>query len=229
MFRSVLLSALALLAVNARVSADFINYSLTVPNSALAPFPGPYATVNVNRTDTTHATITFTATPQGGFIYRFGDGQSIDVNVGATSWSVSNLMITDPLSTGSLSDQGGGNVDGFGIMNQRFDNTNGGTNPFLSASFTLTDLSGTWANAGQVLQANSDGLLAAAHVFVYTSPTDTGAFATGFAANGGFTPPPPPPPPNVPEPATVVTLATAVPMGLFALWRRRSTAKLLPV
>ncbi len=40
--------------------ADITSFDLGVPNSGLSGFPPPYATVDVTRTDATHATITFT-------------------------------------------------------------------------------------------------------------------------------------------------------------------------
>src|ERR1700752_1844357 len=51
-------------------------------------------------------------------------------------------------------------------------------------SFDVTDTSGTWASASNVLTANSDGFDAAAHIFVTPSPANAanGAIATGFAA-----------------------------------------------
>jgi hypothetical protein len=216
--RFAVLSVLCVVGSSATSFADFITYNLGQGNAQVSGFPAPYGTVQVNLTDSTHATITFTANPNppGGAVYRFGDGQSIDVNVNAGSWTVSNLMITDGASTGTLSiasPQPSGNVDGFGNFNQRFDDTTGGATPFVSASFVLTDTSGTWANASSVLADNGNGFHAAAHVFAYSSPTDTSATVTGFATDSGTIS-------SVPEPATIVTLATALPIGLLALRRR---------
>jgi hypothetical protein len=216
-FRFAVLSLLFLAGSSTSSFADLITYTLGVPNTDTSGFPGPYGTVQVNLTDSTHATITFTATPQGGFTYRFGDGQSIDVNVNAATWSVSNILNTDGASIGVLSSQAGGNVDGFGTMNQRFDDTTAGgpTNNFLSAQFTLTNTSGVWGSAANVLTPNGpSGFAAAAHLFVFDSSTPgIGAIKTGFVADGVVTSP-------VPEPMTVVTLATAIPFGLLALRRR---------
>jgi hypothetical protein len=219
--RFAVLSLLFLAGSSTSSFADFINYTLGVPNTAVQGYPGPYGNVNVNLTDPTHATITFTAqAPAGsGLTYRFGDGQSIDVNINATSWTVSNLQITDLASTGTLSvasPQAAGQVDGFGNFNQRFDDTTaGGTlNDFNAASFVLTNTGGNWGSAANVLTSNPDGFLAGAHLFVFTSSTPgASAQTTGFVANGT-------PTTGVPEPMTIVTLATAIPFGLLALRRR---------
>src|SRR5947209_5423010 len=48
-----------------QAKADFI-FNLTVGNSGLSGFPGPYATVDVHLVDPTHATISFTLTNTSG-------------------------------------------------------------------------------------------------------------------------------------------------------------------
>jgi hypothetical protein len=55
---------------------------------------------------------------------------------------------------------------------------------------SLTSTSGGWASAMAVLTANSLGNLAAAHIFVTTSPADASnsALATGFASGVGAVP-----------------------------------------
>ncbi len=74
-----------------RASADTISFTINTPNTAISGFTGPYATVTVNRTSTTMATITFTSDTAAGNIYLMGDGSSVDVNVNATSWTVSGI------------------------------------------------------------------------------------------------------------------------------------------
>jgi hypothetical protein len=63
----------------------------------------------------------------------------------------------------------------------------GFTHSSSTITFTLTNTSGTWGSAGDVLIANADGFDAAAHIFVTTSPANASnsALATGFAAETG--------------------------------------------
>jgi hypothetical protein len=158
--------------------ADTIDYILGIPNSGLSGSPGPYGTVEVNLTSSTTATITFTADSGFGLI----DGGSAGVNVNATSFSFSGLTGT-PAGNASLTNGGSGNEDGFGSFNQTFDNKAGSASALTSLSFTLTDNSGTWASAANVLVNNAAGFLAAAHFNVLGSNCG-GSPCTGFAANG---------------------------------------------
>jgi hypothetical protein len=173
-----------------QVKADTQTFSISVGNPAVSGFPGPYATLVVNRTDTTHATLTFTSLTNSGNIYLMGDGSSVAVNVRASSWTLGAISGSNAgtgFTPGPYSDGGSGNVDGFGILNQTINSFDGFTHSSDTISFTLTNNSGTWNNANQVLIANSNGVFAAIHVFVTASPANAanGALATGFAGNGG--------------------------------------------
>ena len=72
-----------------QAKADTFSFNLGVGNPAISGYPGPYVSVTVNRTNSTHATITFTSLTAAGNIYLMGDGSSVAVNVNATSWTVS--------------------------------------------------------------------------------------------------------------------------------------------
>jgi hypothetical protein len=181
--------------------ADFI-FNISTGNPAISGYPGPYATVDVNLVDATHATITFTSLTNSGNIYLFGDGSSVGVNVNAASWTLGPVTGSNAgtgFTPATFSNAGSQNVNGFGIFNQVIDSDDGFTHSSDSISFSLTDTSGTWANAMAVLLANSGGSLAEAHIFVTSSPADAsnGALATGFAANGTET---------VPDSGTTVAL-----------------------
>jgi len=169
--------------------ADSITFDLTTGNSAISGFTGPYASVLVNRTSATTATITFTSLTADGNIYLLGDGGSVAVNVNATSFTLGPITGSNAgtgFTPGPYSDGGSGNEDGFGSFNQTINSFDGYTHSSDSISFSLTDTSGTWASAMAVLLANSGGSLAAAHIFVTADPANgsNGALATGFAANG---------------------------------------------
>ena len=197
-----------------QAKADFI-FQLTVPNSAIAGFPGPYATVDVHLVDSTHATISFTSLTNGGNIYLFGGVNAVDVNVNATTWTIGSFVATNSgtgFTPGPLSDGGSGTVDGFGVLNQTVNSFDGFTHASNFISFALTNTSGTWLSDTTVLVANNQGVFAAAHIFVTSSPANASnsALATGFAANGGST---------VPDGGTTVMLLGAA-LGALGMARR---------
>lgn len=189
-----------LLAVASGAKADSISYQLTLGNVAISGFSGPYADVTINRTSTTTATITFTSDTVAGNTYLLGDGSSVAVNVNATSWTITSITGSNAgtgFTPGPFSDGGSANVDGWGILNQTVNSFDGFTHSSDTISFVLTNTSGTWATAADVLTPNAGGYVAAAHIFVCTGNgtcnAANGATATGFAA-------------SVPEPTTLSLL-----------------------
>jgi len=190
-------------------SADTFDYTLNVGNSNISSFPGPYGTVDVNRTGTTTATITFTADP--GF--RLGDsgpGQAgFGVNVNAASWAVGSVLPS------SYTNGAAGGLDGTGNFNQTFFDNGGFPASVTMFSFNITAAAGTnWTQASQVLLANSGGSLGnfavAAHVFVCDQPGCTSAANTGFA--GGT--------PSVPDGGMTLMLLGGALVGVETFRRR---------
>jgi len=145
----------------------------------------------------------------------FGDGSSVAVNVNAVTWTIGGLTAVQPpgFSAAQLTNGGSGNVDGFGVLNQTINSFDGFTHASTQISFTLTNTSGTWLTAGEVLIANGQGVFAAAHIFVTLDPPNTanGALATGFGANGGGVP--------TPDGGTTVMLLGAA-LGALGMVRR---------
>lgn len=171
--------------------ADSIVYQLTTGNSAVSGYAGPYAGVAVDLTSSTTATITFTSNTVAGNTYLFGDSSSVAVNVNATSWTATGFSGSNSgtgFTTPSLSDSGSGNVDSFGVFNLTVKDFDGLMYSADTLSFTLTNTSGTWANASSVLAANANGNVAAAHIFVCadTSPgscdASVPALTTGYVS-----------------------------------------------
>ena len=198
-----------------QAKADTFSFNLSVGNPAVSGYPGPYASVTINRTSSITATITFTSLTKSGNIYLMGDGASVAVNVNATSWTLGTISGSNSgtgFTPGPYSNGGSGNVDGFGVLNQTINSFDGFTHSSDSISFTLTNSSGTWATAASVLIANAQGVFAAMHVFVTSSPANAanGAIATGFAANGGS---------QVPDGGTTVMLLGAA-LGALGMARR---------
>jgi hypothetical protein len=198
-----------------QVKADTFSFNISVPNTAISPYPGPYASVTVNRTSSTTATITFTSLTNSGNIYLMGDGSTVAVNVNATSWTLGTITGTNAgtgFTPGPFTNGGSGNVDGFGVLNQTINSFDGFGHTSDTVSFSLTNTSGTWGSASSVLIANAQGVFAAAHIFVTTSPANASntALATGFAANGGG---------QVPDGGTTVMLLGAA-LGALGMARR---------
>jgi hypothetical protein len=171
-------------------SADILTYTLTQGNASpgLACCTGPYAQVDVNRTSTTTATITFTSLTNGGYIYLLGASGTADLNVNG-SYTLGPVTESNSISgfTPSWKDNKPGNVSAFGTFNLSLNNDGGFTDSATSISFTLTDTSGTWTSAAGVLTPNPDGQIAAVHGFACAEPgcsTSTTATAAPKASSG---------------------------------------------
>jgi len=170
-------------------------YSMTDGNSAISGYTGPYGTVTVDLTDSTHATVTFNGASVGGYQFLFGGAQGVDVNVNASSWSIGSFTETKigtGFATGDWASGGFQNaVDGHGSFNQTVDNVDGFAHAAGQVSFILTDLGGIWASEADVLLANADGYSVDAHIFVTPNTVDqaNGALATGYAGDGGVSVP----------------------------------------
>jgi hypothetical protein len=219
------LGALAVTGPSAR--ADLIQFNLTTGNAGgLDCCTGPYAQVTVNRTDTTHATITFDSLTNGGFIYLLGDGGSVGFNT-STTVTLGTITGTNSIAgftPGPFSDGGAGNEDGFGNFNHTINSFDGFTSTSTEISVALTNTGAPWASASAVLANNGSGNNAAVHGFacdVDPNPCTiaSGAFATGFASVSGpiITTTQQP----IPEPSTLALVGGAL-AALSFLRRRRS-------
>lgn len=199
-------------------------YTIDVPNSALTPFAGPYATVSVTLIDATHATIQFDSAINGGFLYLMGGQGAADLEVNGTytlgsfsATGLSNPGFSAPIFSGNNP----GNVSSFGVFNLSVDLFDGFSSAATSISFELTNTGGTWASDTDVLVANADGNFAAVHSFACavtggnpaTCDHAAGAAVTGFAGNDTG-----PSPRPAPEPTPLALIA----IGLLAVaWSRK--------
>ena len=170
-------------------SAQANSYSLDFGNSQLSGITGPYGSVDVSLSDSTHAVITFTAGVENGNQFLFGGQGSAAFNVNATSFTATfgSFSQLPGFDLASISDGGAGNVSSFGNFNQTFNGFDGFTHATTTLTFNVTDVSGTWGSAADVLKPNANGSTVAAHIFVTAFPGDVsnGAIVTGFASDGG--------------------------------------------
>jgi hypothetical protein len=240
MYRAVRLSKLivalflAASATAGKAAADTIDtfaFVLTRPNSDVAEYPGPYIKVTINlASDHKTANVIFdsltasASKPAATYTYLMVDGGSAGVNVNATKWTLSNLGWTKLNSTFAdpiLSDAGAGREDGFGQFNQRIKNFDSFKHAANEIFFTLTNNTGTWSDAKNVLAKNSSGWIAAAHIAVTsTGNRSDGALETGYVAGDGSVPPTQGP--SAPEPASLLLFGGLFGgLGLLGLRRRR--------
>lgn len=212
----------AVLLIASNAMADTMNLVISVPNTDVNPYPAGYINVLVDRTSSTTATFTFTSSNVSPYAYLMGDGNSVGVNLNATSWTLGTITGSNAFAgftPGGWSSTGSNNVSTFGTFNQTIKSDGGYTNASDTISFSVTNTSGSWATVADVLKANGSGYLAEAHVFVCDATsgacsTTAGALVTGFAANGDA-----PRPPAVPEPASLMLMGSG--LGLLATRLRR--------
>jgi len=198
-----LIGAVAILSLGPTSAfADAIVYNLTTPNSDLSSFTGPYEQVTVNRTDATHATITFDSLTNGGDIYLMGANGAVGANVNGafTLGTISGSNSLSGFTPGPWSNGGANNEDGFGSFSLTIDSFDGFTHSSTEISFLLTKSSGSWLSAADVLTPNASGQILAAHAFACAQPgcsSTSGAAATGYVSHAVST---------VPEPKTTSLL-----------------------
>ena len=200
--------------------ADSITYDLTAQNGALTG-SGPYEQVTIDLTSSTTATVTFDGLDSNGFTYLLGGADAADINVNASSFTLSGISSTNSIpgfTSGPVSNDGSGNVSAFGSFNQTLKSFDGFTHSSTEISFMLTDNSGTWSSAADVTKPNIHGNILAAHGFECADPCTVGEGAanTGFVSGAD-------PVTSTPEPFSLSLSALGVGLlGLGALRRRFS-------
>jgi hypothetical protein len=195
--------------------ADTIMYQLGLGNTAVSPYTGPYVDVLVDLTSATTAEITFTSLSNGSETFLLGDGGAVAINVNALGWTVGSFSSSNAgtgFTPGPLTDDGSKNVDSFGLFNQVIKDFDGYSHTADEISLVLTNTSGSWLSAADVLLENANGYVAAAHVFIADCATSVSCDAGTPALTTGFV--------TVPEPSTALMLALGF-VGLAARRRAR--------
>src|SRR5437773_5778961 len=103
---------------------------LNAGNPAIAGLAGPYGHVSIILVNSNTATVTFTGNTVAGNTYLFGAVDAVDLNVNATTFSVSNIIGTNAgtgFTPGGFTQDVAGNVDGLGIFNLRIKSFDGFT------------------------------------------------------------------------------------------------------
>ena len=213
---SLAMFAVVALGSTAVAKADPITFTLGLPNSGIAAFPGPYATVTVDATTTKTATITVTALTQGAYTYLIGNGGSIGLNLNAPAGSVvtnttpGGIVQPQPTALAPIySRDDNSNVDGWGSFNFVLDNFDGYQHSVQTMTFTITCDLCNWATSADVLTPNNLGNVIASHIFVTTNGGATNTGETGYATVG-----------SLPEPTSMLLLGTGL-IGIAAGFRKR--------
>jgi PEP-CTERM motif len=213
-----LLVAFLMVTVGAlRVSADITTITIDKPDStsSLAAHPGPYATVTINLTSPTQATVTFTGDSNSQYQYLLGANDAVDLNVNGTYTPPGSISETNlsGFTAATASVGTGDNVDGFGLFNLDISNSDGFTSSATVISFVLKATgTTTWLTASNVLAPNAKGYDVAIKAFACSLPcssTETNVPA-GFASVS-------------PEPASILLFGTGL-LTFAGIIRRRRPA-----
>jgi len=210
--------ALALTFGVGRASADF---NLDTSNLG-SGFAGPFVSVSESLSGQT-ATFEFKSlvAPTGtAYTYWLTDGGSAALNINSSSFTEA-FVTASPNPTG-FKDFSSGNDDGFGSFNLKLNlDSSGPTSRNTDITFTVTntDLLHPWLTLADVLIANKNGAVAAAHVGAL-APGDTDFTKTGFVAGSGGGPNPPM---NTPEPSTLAIAGLGA-LGFMGYRLRRRSA-----
>jgi hypothetical protein len=181
-----------------KASADSVSFDLTSANAAIfPPYTGSYASVSITLTSSTTAAVKFDGYEgvtydinQPNVDYLMSDGSSVALDVNASAFVASNVAGSNSFTNGGFDayslkniNYGSQQVDGRGSFNLTIDAKDGFKMAATEITFNLTNSSGTWASASDVLVNNSLGNAAAAHIYVATDPAvqSAGALTTGYA------------------------------------------------
>lgn len=203
--------------------ADMITNFLSNGDATISGFPGPYASVTLDLKTSTTVNVRFQALEN----YTI---EAAVLNINATSFTVSLPVVsnsypnfTPVLCCAAIGSGGVGdpvdNLGRFDLILANFGDLVAFKNSSTTIEFTVTDHSGTWSSAMDVLSDNDLGLNAA--TFVYVCSTNPCTLAGG-ATNAGYAVGPGPVPVVVPAPSIGhSSLSVLFAIGVLLFWGGR--------
>lgn len=209
-FKCALTSAVtmtALVLFGARPLEASIEYLLKDSIGSISGYPAPYGCVTVTRTSNTTATIAFEGAVHGGRWYSLGGASALALNVNGTvaSWSASSGRF-------SLKKRLPARLNRWGKFNFVLNRRGRASKVTLQIVGDNT----LWLSDSDVLIANPEGNLAAAHLVV-SGAKHSCSVPSGYAVATGV-------PEPLPEPATAVIWSVGMCVAgiRFATRHRRS-------
>ncbi len=199
------------LSINASaLPIDSTTIYLSVPNTGLSPYTGPYASIEIDLMSSTTASVIATGLTSGNLQYLLGGNGALDLSTLGGSATASGFSWTGGNNKTSFSQGTSGNISEFGNFNVVIDGFDGFKSAVNTLNFSLVDNSATtWSSALGVLTLNDKDFLAAGHIFV--KGTACAEAPTGYAGNGST---------KVPEPGMLVLLGSGI-LGLGLFGRKK--------
>ena len=212
------------LALASSARATPLTGQLTSANPNLATQgSGPYGQYDIayGLSSCTSSCDSFTVTMTGLNNFVFGDSMITDLNLSSAAGAGTYVPGSGTIS---LTQDSGGNVDGFGTFNFILGLSSGAGSGFSTGGYSSFSFTFTTANAvslSDLLTVNGNGGNVAAHMALASNTACTGYASNGTESSGTTVDNSACVPQNVPEPGTLALFAAGLGTLGFALHRKR--------